>query len=74
MILINVRGDDSLNIIAKVFANKRFCYPVSEFGRNIVIGCKGLYVVNRFHRSFTLQRRRASEAVAGELFINELHL
>ena len=74
MIFINVRYDDSLNIIAKIFADKCFCYPVDELRRDVVIRRKTLYVVNCFHRSFSIQRRRTIKTVACELLINELHL
>ena len=74
MIFINVSCYHRLNIITKILSDHRHSDPVSEFRRDVIIGRKTLYVMDRFHRSFALQRRKAVEVVPGELVVNEPHL
>ena len=74
MILVNVRCNDRLHIIAKSFAEKCLCDLVGKLGRNIVIRSETLYIVDSFNRAFALQRWRAVKMIFSKLVINKPHL
>ena len=71
---IGVRCDDRLRIVTKILSYQSLGYLVGNLGRNILRIRKADYVMDRFNRSLTLQRRRAVVFVSGIVLVNRLHL
>ena len=74
MAAVNVCCDDRLSVLSEIFSDECFGYLVGEFRRYVLRVCEAHYIMDSFHRAFSLQRFRTAELVPCELLINKPHL
>lgn len=74
MAAVNVRCDDRLRIVAKVFPDKCFGYLVSKLRRDILLIGKTHYIVDSLNCGFPSKGQRTVKVISRKLIVNCLHL